>query len=79
VGLGESLCWVVMITSAENRPWPGDVPFGDGYADAGLPAPSVVRSSKVATVDISRLEPLGRVSSAMLFAVDDKISRIIRR
>ncbi|MGO4263873.1 type II toxin-antitoxin system PemK/MazF family toxin, partial [Lysobacter sp. TAB13] len=25
VGEGEGLLWVVMITSAENRSWPGDV------------------------------------------------------
>jgi mRNA interferase MazF len=32
-GLGEdaSLLWVVMITSAANRPWPGDVPLADSY------------------------------------------------
>ncbi len=33
-GLGEDgrLIWVAMITSAENRAWPDDVPFGDTYA-----------------------------------------------
>ena len=30
-------------TSAENRAWPGDVSLGDLYAEAGLPAPSVIR------------------------------------
>jgi mRNA interferase MazF len=40
-GIGENgaLLWVMMITSAENRPWPGDIPFGDAYGRAGLPAP----------------------------------------
>ena len=32
IGDGESLLWVAMITSAENRAWPGDVPFGSFYA-----------------------------------------------
>ena len=39
------LLWVVMITSAENRGWPGDVPVNN-LATAGLPAPSVIRTAK---------------------------------
>ena len=37
-GLGEDsrLLWVAMITSAENRSWADDVPFGDTYVKAGL-------------------------------------------
>jgi mRNA interferase MazF len=50
--------WVLMITSAENRPWPGDVPISD-LATAGLPVASVVRPAKVATVEIARLERIG--------------------
>src|SRR6202035_1383666 len=48
-GLGENgrLLWVAMITSAENRAWPEDVPFGDSYAKAGLPAPSLIRPCKL--------------------------------
>lgn len=36
-----SLLWVLMVTSAENRGWPGDVAVSD-LIEAGLPAPSVV-------------------------------------
>jgi mRNA interferase MazF len=39
-----------MITSAENRGWAGDVPVSD-LALAGLPAPSVIRTAKIATID----------------------------
>ena len=44
-GLGEDnrLLWVAMITSAENRLWADDVPFGETYIEAGLPAPSLIR------------------------------------
>lgn len=51
IGDGDRLLWVVMITSADNRPWDGDVSFGDSYAEAGLPAPSVIRAAKIATID----------------------------
>jgi len=44
------LLWLVMITSAENRGWPGDVGISVLRA-AGLPAPSIVRPAKIATVD----------------------------
>ena len=62
VGASGGLYWVVMITSAENRGWPGDVAIGDDHAAAGLPAPSVVRPAKIATVDGHRLSRLGRLS-----------------
>jgi mRNA interferase MazF len=56
------LIWVLMITSAENRPWPDDIVVSD-LTRAGLPAPSVIRPAKVATIDADDAEKLGRVSS----------------
>ena len=56
------LLWVLMITSAENRGWSGDVAV-TGLATAGLPAPSVVRTAKVATIDARDAEPLGKLAS----------------
>lgn len=53
------LVWVLMITSAANRGWPGDVDFD--HVEAGLPAESVVRTAKIATVDAVELQPLGRL------------------
>ncbi len=47
------LLWVVMITSAENRGWPDDVPVAN-LKLAGLPVPSLIRSAKIATIDGSR-------------------------
>jgi mRNA interferase MazF len=52
------LVWLVMITSAENRGWPGDVLVSDLRA-AGLPAPSIVRPAKIATVEARDAELLG--------------------
>jgi mRNA interferase MazF len=50
--------WVLMITSAENREWPGDVKVSD-LTVAGLPAPSVVRTAKVATIEAVQAERIG--------------------
>lgn len=50
--------WVLMITSAGHVGWPGDVPISQLTA-AGLPAPSVVRAAKVATIDIRHAERIG--------------------
>jgi mRNA interferase MazF len=71
IGDGESLLWVAMITSAENRAWSGDVPFGDLYAQAGLPAPSVVRPCKIATIEARHAERLGQVKPAFMKEVAD--------
>ncbi len=46
------LLWVVMITSAENRGWPGGVAVNN-LAATGLPVPSVVRTAKIATIEAS--------------------------
>lgn len=53
------LAWVLMITSARNEPWVGDVDVGSAYRSAGLPAPSVVRTRKITTVDLRDAARLG--------------------
>lgn len=52
------LLWVVMITSAANGSWPADVPITD-LRSAGLPAPSVVRCAKIATIASSGAQKIG--------------------
>jgi mRNA interferase MazF len=79
-GLGESgrLLWVAMITSAENRARPDDVPFGVAYADAGLPAPSLIRPSKLATIESGHAEKIGRVDVNLMERVIDFLVRSLR-
>jgi len=77
VGEAGSLLWVVMITSAENRAWPDDVPFGDTFAQSGLPAPSVVRPSKIATIEAAQADPIGKVQPAILAEVMSRIGRML--
>ena len=60
-GLG--LLWVLMITSAKNRSWPGDVEITD-LGKAGLPAASVVRCAKIATIESSAATRIGELESA---------------
>lgn len=64
------LLWVMMITSAENRPWPGDVALPTGDSGLGLDAPSIVRTLKVATIEADQVRPVGRVSAALLRRID---------
>ena len=52
------LLWVLMVTSAGNRGWPGDVAVSN-LTEAGLPAPSVVRPAKIATIEVSDAERMG--------------------
>jgi len=68
------LLWVVMITSAENRRWPGDLPIGDPAA-AGLPAPSVIRTAKIATIEATDATRLGRIPPALYRQVASWLSR----
>ncbi len=71
------LLWVVMITSAENRGWPSDVAI-DALAGTGLPVPSVIRPSKIATIDASDATKLGTISDSLLQQVMEKIDRTFR-
>ena len=59
------LLWVVMITSAENRGWPGDVAVRN-QGMAGLPVASVVRTAKIATIEARDAQRLGRVSASQI-------------
>lgn len=56
------LLWVLMITSAENRGWPGDVEIADLHK-AGLPAPSVIRTAKIATIEAKEADRIGRLET----------------
>ena len=68
------LLWVAMITSAENRGWPGDVTISN-LEEAELPAPSVIRTAKIATIEVSDATKLGKISASLLKQVIGKIAR----
>jgi mRNA interferase MazF len=75
IGEEGALLWVVMITSAGNRAWPDDVALGEDYAKAGLPAPSVIRPCKLATIEARHAQTLGRVASAQF----EQVSAVLKR
>ena len=59
----QGLIWLAMITSARQSALPHDAPIAD-LALAGLPAPCVVRPTKIATVEPSRIvRKAGRLGS----------------
>lgn len=71
------LLWVVMITSAENRRWPEDVVISDLKA-AGLPAPSVIRTAKIATIEAVDASKLGTVPPAIYGRVARRLSENLK-
>jgi mRNA interferase MazF len=67
------LIWVAMITSADNAPWSCDVTIPN-LARAGLPAPSVVRTAKIACIEPTRIERrAGRLDKATAKIVAQKL------
>ena len=70
------LLWVVMITSAENRGWPEDIPV-TALAGAGLPVPSVIRPVKIATIEARDAEALGKVGPAVLDQVRRRVAEVL--
>lgn len=66
------ICWVAMITSAENEPWASDVRVPVS-AKTGLNKASVIRPAKLATLDAATVEKIGVVPRAVLYRVTDEI------
>ena len=72
-GRGDGLLWVVMVTSADHIAWPGDVPLGARYTHMGLPAPSIVRTAKIAVIEKTRAERIGHIPPEILLVIDQML------
>ena len=72
----QGFLWVLMITSLENSPWPGDDAVSD-LGPAGLPAPSVVRTAKISTIETKESERIGALPDADRIAVSRYIREIM--
>ncbi len=70
------LLWVLMITSAENRRWSEDVPIHRA-AKTGLPAPSVVRCAKIATIEAQEAERIGSLPSRERHQVSVRVTSFL--
>lgn len=69
---GFRLYWGAMVTSLANAGWRDDVAIDD-HVGVGLPAPSVVRPAKVASIVEETARPLGRLPGPLLDAVLDAV------
>ena len=78
---GPALLWVLMVTSAVNRGWRGDVLVSDPGA-AGLPAPSVIRSAKITTIEQQNAERIGCLpeedQSKVAAALQETFAQLLR-
>ena len=77
IGDEQRLLWVVMITSAENRPWLGDVTIGKASQSAGLPVPSIVRPCKIATIEAAHADRVGRLPDDLMVRVHKALNNFI--
>ena len=68
------LLWVLMITSAENRGWPGDVLI-ENLEGTGLPVPSVIRTAKIATIKSIDASKLGKLPAT----IRKKVIKLVER
>ncbi len=71
------LLWVLMIASAQHRRWTGDVEISD-LAAAGLPAASIVRTAKIATIVASAAERKGALPPQDRAAISASLAAILR-
>lgn len=65
-----------MITSAQNRGWDGDVAIAD-LTNAGLPVASLVRTEKIATIELRDAEKIGRLAPREQQAVTARLRHVL--
>jgi mRNA interferase MazF len=71
------LVWLAMVTSGRNAGWSCDVAIND-LETAGLPAPSIVRPWKLATVDVARIAGVvGKLPDRELGPVMERIRTVL--
>lgn len=68
------LLWVLMITSAANKGWQGDVSLDNNLAECGLNVPCVIRTAKISTIEISQARKSGALTDDLLAQVRAKLA-----
>ncbi len=63
-----------MITSAKNTPWTGDIAIKN-LEGTGLSVDSVVRTSKIATVEMTVLKRVGVLEKSMCSLISKQIHK----
>ena len=77
IGPGDALLWVLMITSADHRGWPGDTDLTDASGSTGLKARSIVRTAKIATVETRDADVIGRVPPKILRTIESRVRDVV--
>jgi mRNA interferase MazF len=72
------LLWVLMITSAANKGWQGDVSLEARFAECGLNVPCVVRTAKITTVEAGRARKCGVLPPALWAEVRAELEHRLR-
>ena len=68
------LLWVLMITSAANKGWQGDVSLEQDFAACGLNVPCVIRTAKISTIEMDRARKSGALTADLLAQVRAKLA-----
>ncbi len=68
------LLWVLMITSAANKGWHGDVSLEQRFEECGLPVPCVVRTAKITTVEAGRAQKRGALPPELWAEVQGRLA-----
>ena len=71
------LLWVMMITSALNRPWPGDLLITD-LESAGLRRPCLIRTAKIAAIENTAIDQWGRLATKDAAALREALRRMLQ-
>jgi mRNA interferase MazF len=70
--IAHGLLWIMMITTAPNFRWPGDVDITDHEA-AGLPVASVIRTAKLTTIEGQNCARIGSLPAPERKIVAEKL------
>ena len=71
------LLWVLMITSAANKGWQGDVSLEQRFDECGLPVPCVVRIAKITTVEAARAQKRGALPDDLWAEVRGRLADLL--
>ena len=66
---GIDLLWVLMITSAANKGWAGDISLERRFGECGLKVPCLIRTAKITTVESGRARAEGALPADLLAEV----------
>ena len=77
LGGNAELLWVLMITSAANKGWLGDISIEHCYAECGLNVPCVIRTAKISTVEAQSAKWLGHVPNTIMALVRAQLAKAL--